>query len=300
MNEIKRIDKILNKLNINFKVYGTNLSFVEFSSFYDQKINSCTFVENLNENSINILKQSKASIILLNSEPPVDKFLHTYIVVQNPRKVFFEIVNNVHKSDKIKETYIHPTAIVSNNAKIGEKVFIGEYCIIGNCEIKKNTTIKSYTKIHDNVYIGENVSIHEYCNIGGIGFGHMWSKNKYMNQPHIGNVYIENNVEIFPYTNVVRGTLGTTKICKGTKIAHFCHISHECRIDENNLIMANSTICGSTTLGEKNVLGAGTMIKDNTKIGNNNFFGLRSSVVSPVNNKEVWGIHHAKYIKKIK
>ena len=296
MNKIKRIDKILKELNFAFEVYGTNLSFNDFSSFFDQKLNSCTFLEDFNKETINQLKSSKASIILLSRKPPIDEFLKTYVVVENPRKVFFEIINHMYKANNITETYIHPTAIVSKDAKIAENVYIREYCIIGNCVIRKNTTIKSYTKIHDDVFIGEKVCIYEFCNIGGIGFGHVWSENGYVNQPHIGNVYIENDVEIFPYTNVVRGTLGTTKISK-SKIAHFCHISHECKIDQNNLIMANSTICGSSSLGKKNILGAGTMIKDNTKIGNNNFFGMRSSLVSNVKDKEVWSIHHAKFLK---
>ncbi len=297
MNKIKRIDKILTKLNIKFEVYGTNLSFIGFSSFFDQKIHSCSWVEHLNQNSINILKDSKASIILLKSKPPIDNFLKTFIIVKNPREVFFEIINSIHKPEKIKETYIHPSAIISKDAKIGKNVFIGEYCIIGNCEINDNSIIKSYTKIHDDVYIGKNVSIYEFCNIGGMGFGHIWSKNKYINQLHIGDVYIEDDVEIFPYTNIDKGTLSTTKIGKGTKIDHFCHIGHNTKIDENNLIMCNSTTLGSTSLGKKNIFGAGTMIRDNTEIGNNNFFGMRSSVLKPVKDKEIWYGTPAKFIK---
>ena len=71
MSKIKRIDKILNKLNFAFEIYGTNLSFNDFSSFFDQKLNSCTFLEDPNEVSINRLKSCKASIILLSKTPSI-------------------------------------------------------------------------------------------------------------------------------------------------------------------------------------------------------------------------------------
>ncbi len=300
MSKLYKIDDILKKLNHKFKIFGKNLIFRNFSSFYEIEKNSCTFLESLDDNSMKRLKEIKNVIILTNDKPSVNISSNTYVVVNDPRKIFFQIIDNFHLTKTTNKAFIHPTALISKNSKIGDNVFIGEYCIIGDSEICENTSIASYTKIHDNVFIGKNVHIHEFCNIGSNGFGHVWSEDHYVNQPHIGKVYIEDDVEIFPYTNVDRGCLGSTKIGKGTKIDHFCHIGHNTKIKKHNLIMANTTTCGETIIGSQNVLGAGTMIRDKTKIGDKNFFGMRSSVFKDVNNDEIWHGSPAKYIKKNK
>ena len=152
--------------------------------------------------------------------------------------------------------------------------------------------------MHDGSLIGREVQIHEYCNIGGEGFGLVWEGGGYVNQPHVGFVIIEDFVEIFPYTNIDRGTLGATRVGSGVKIDHFCHIGHNSSIDENNLVMCNSTLLGGVKLGMNNVVGAGVMFRDGTKVGSKNFFGMRSAVLKRVDDDEVWFGSPAKQQKK--
>ena len=288
MNSAVDLVRILTKQQVEFKIIGKNLKFNGFSSFYDQTANSCTFIKEIDSNVLEILKSSVAGVFIVNRQPSFIDQSKTFVVVEDPRKIFFVFFRAVFGEEPPLETCIHPTAIVSPKAKIGRKVLIGEYCVTGECEIGDFSSIKSFTKVHDGSVIGCNVEIHEYCNIGGIGFGYVWEGDEYVNQPHIGSVKVEDFVEIFPYTNVDRATLGITRVGKGTKIDHFCHIAHNSQINENNLIMSNSTLLGGAELGTKNVVCAGTMFRDGIKVGSENFFGMRSSVLKSVLHKEFW------------
>ena len=288
MNNARDVAKILTEQQVKFEIVGANMMFKGFSSFFDQAPNSCTFINEIDSNVLEILKISVADVFIVNRQPSFINQSKTFVIVENPRKIFFDLVRAVFGEAPLAETYIHPTAIVSPKAKIGNKVFIGEYCVIGECEVGDCSRIKSFTKVHDGSVIGCHVEIHEHCNIGGIGFGHVWEGSEYVNQPHIGSLRIEDFVEIFPYTNVDRGTLGNTRVGRGTKIDHFCHIGHNSQIDENNLIMCNSTLLGRADLGTKNIVGAGTMFREGTKIGSENFFGMRSSVMKSVQHNEIW------------
>ena len=288
MNSTRDIVKILTEQQVEFEIFGPNIELKGFSSFFDQTPNSCTFIKEIDADVLEALKRSVADVFIVNRQPSCVDQSKTFVIVKDPRKIFFDLIRAVCGENPLEETYIHPTAIVSAKAKIGKKVFVGEFCVIGECEIGDCSSIKSYTKIHDGAVIGCHVEIHEYCNIGGIGFGHVWDGDEYVNQPHIGSVSIEDFVEIFPYTNVDRGTLGITRVGKGTKIDHFCHIGHNSQIDEDNLIMCNSTLLGGVGLGTKNKVGAGTMFREGTNIGSENFFGMRSSVLKTVQHKEIW------------
>lgn len=298
MNKIQNIAKLLTDLNVDYKLVGKCLDFTGFSSFFNQTVNSCTWIKEINSYTLETLSKSVARLFIVNELPLYKNDLKTFIIVKDPRRVFFDLIRSMYKQIPIKETYIHPTSIISPKAIIGKNTYIGEYCIIGECEIGNSTKIKSYTKIHDGVLIGNYVDIHEYCNIGGIGFGHVWEDDKYINETHIGSVLIEDFVEIFPYTNVDRATLGITRIGKGTKIDHFCHIGHNSNIDEHNIIMSNSTLCGSVNIGPKNTIGAGNMIRDHIKVGSESFIGMRSSVLKNVLDKEIWYGSPAKLQRK--
>lgn len=298
MSKTYQLDKILKVLNVKFKIFGNKLTFKRFSSFYEQKAESCTWVKDLNQRNLEILNKSIASIFVVDKKPLLENPAITYVIVSNPREVFFKMVKACYQQNTSFETFIHPTAIISEKAKIGKGVRIGEYCIIGDCKIGDSTKIRSHTKIHDNVVIGKNVLIYEYCNIGSMGFGHAWEDTAYVNQPHIGEVIIDDDVEIFPFSNVDIGTIGSTKIGKGTKIDHYCHIGHNTHIEEHNLIMCNSTTLGGTVIGKSNILGAGTMIREGTTIGDNNFFGMRTSLLKHAKNSELWYGSPAEIVKK--
>lgn len=97
--------------------------------------------------------------------------------------------------------------------------------------------------------------------------------------PQIGGLVIEDNVEIFPFTAIGRGTLDDTIIHKGVKIDHCCQIAHNVNLGENSIITANSVICGSVRIGENSWIGSGTVIRNGLHLGDNTLVGIGSVVV---------------------
>ncbi|MFC2110884.1 hypothetical protein ACFLQ5_00375 [Bacteroidota bacterium] len=131
--------------------------------------------------------------------------------------------------------------------------------------------------------------ISEFCNIGGQGFGHIKTeRGKFENYPHLGNVIIEDNVELFPYVNVDRATLSTTRICRGAKIDHFCHIGHNTYVGENTIITAQVVLCGGSKINKESWIGVGSLIKDSIVVGNNVIVGMGSVVLKNIPNNETW------------
>lgn len=114
------------------------------------------------------------------------------------------------------------------------------------------------------------------------GFGFVWDGSEYLHIPHTGVLHIEDGVEIFPGTNIVRPTLEPTRIGEGTKIDYNCHIAHNVNIGKHCLIIAGTVIGGSVTIGDNCYLGIGCMIRNKVKIGNGVTIGMGAVVVKDV------------------
>lgn len=132
--------------------------------------------------------------------------------------------------------------------------------------------------------IGKEKRIQVYPNVifSDHGFGFAWSGSKYLHIPHTGTLNIEDGVEIFPGTNIVRPTLEPTRIGEGTKIDYNCHIAHNVNIGKHCLIIAGTVIGGSVTIGDNCYLGIGSMIRNKVKIGNGVTIGMGAVVVKDV------------------
>jgi UDP-3-O-[3-hydroxymyristoyl] glucosamine N-acyltransferase len=212
-----------------------------------------------------------------------------YIIVDNPKQVFARIVEGLFKpADHFYG--IHPSSVIHPEAVIHENVAIGAFCIIDKCTIGEGTQIRDFCKIHGGVRIGKNVNIYEHCNLGGAGFGFAVdnSSGTWRHFPHIGGLEIEDNVELFPYVNIDRGTLGNTKIGTGTKIDHYCHIGHNSVIGNNCIITAQVVFCGSSRIGSNSWVGVGSIIKQSVQIGNKVTIGIGSVVTKDIPDSETW------------
>ncbi len=138
-------------------------------------------------------------------------------------------------------------------------------------------------KIPDWVKIGKNVTIHENCTIGSEGFGYEKDENgKWLHIPHIGQLIIKDDIEIFPGTNIDRGTVNNTIIGKGTKIDHHCHIGHNVQIGENCIITAKVIIGGSTKIGNNVWIGPNSTIMDHITVGDDVYIGAQTNVIKSV------------------
>jgi UDP-3-O-[3-hydroxymyristoyl] glucosamine N-acyltransferase len=133
---------------------------------------------------------------------------------------------------------------IGNNVKIYPQVFVGENVVIGD-----NTTLFAGVKIYSETQIGNDCIIHSGTVIGSDGF-RFNPQNDNQKIPQIGNVIIEDNVEIGANCAIDRATLGSTIIRKGVKFDNLIHIAHNVEVGENTYIAAQGVVAGSTKIGK--------------------------------------------------
>ena len=184
---------------------------------------------------------------LLDKVPTVN-----YVVVASPRLYFSEVVAHFF-AEKLKFGFVSASASIAENVvyneatvNIGNNVVIEKGVVLGtNVSIQHNTVIKANTVIGNNITIGCN------CTIGGVGFGYEKNESgEYTLIPHIGNVVLEDNVEIGNNVCIDRAVLGSTILHKNVKVDNLVHIAHGVEIGANSLIIANAMIAGSVKIGE--------------------------------------------------
>ena len=266
------------------------------------KVNTVAKIEEGHEGALSFLANPKyehyiyttqSSVVLVNKDfIPSAKINATIIRVPNAYEAFASLLNLVEQS-KPKKKGIHPTAVIESTAKVGADVYIGAFAYIGeNCyigdgcrifpqayigdstKIGKNCVINSGVKIYHECIIGNGCTIHAGTVIGSDGFGFApQSESEFMKIPQIGNVIIEDNVEIGANVAIDRATMGSTIIRKGVKIDNLVQIGHNVEVGDNTVMAGQTGIAGSTKIG-KNCMFAGQVgiaghlkIADGVKIG---------------------------------
>ncbi|MCF8225090.1 MAG: UDP-3-O-(3-hydroxymyristoyl)glucosamine N-acyltransferase [Bacteroidales bacterium] len=245
---------------------------------------------------------SNASIIIVNKDfKPEKPVKATLIRVENAYKSFAALMNLYEKS-KPKKSGISDHSSINNAAKLGKDLYIGEYSVIS-----EGTVIGDNVAIHAQVYIGENVKIgnnailypgvkiyhdcvigdncifHSGVVIGGDGFGFVPNdSNVYSKIPQLGNVIIEDGVEIGANSTVDRATMGSTIIRKGVKLDNLIMVAHNVEIGENTVIAAQTGIAGSTKLGENCLLGGQVGLAGHIKIAPGVKIGAQSGINNTV------------------
>lgn len=197
---------------------------------------------------------------------------------------------------------IDKTAVIASNAQISEEAYIGALCVIGenvkvgtgaqihsgsilgdNVIVGDNTTLHNGVKIYDNCEVGNNVIIHSGVVLGSDGFGFAPQKDKsYKKIPQIGNVVIEDNVEIGANTTIDRATMGSTIIRKGVKLDNLIQIAHNVEIGENTVIAAQTGVSGSTKIGRNCIIGGQVGIVGHITIADNTSINAQSGVSKTV------------------
>ncbi len=204
------------------------------------------------------------------------------------RKEGVEDGSSIHETAVIgDQVYIGAFTYVSEKAKIGEGSQIYPQVYIGKgVKIGKNCKIDSGARIYDYCIIGDHCVIHSNTVIGGDGFGFQPTPEGFKKIPQLGNVIIEDHVEIGSNCSIDRATIGSTVIGEGTKIDNLIQIAHNVKIGKNNVIAAQAGIAGSTTIGDWNQIGGQVGIVGHIKIGNQVKIQAQSGVNSSVNDKD--------------
>ncbi len=181
------------------------------------------------------------------------------------------------------DVYIGPYAVIGENANIGDgsEIHAGAY-IGNNVKIGKNCKVFPYAVIYDDVIVGNNVTIHSGAIIGADGFGYKFRNNAHVKVPQVGNVVIEDNVEIGANTCIDRGALGSTSIGSGSKIDNLVQIGHNNKVGRNVIMCGLTGVSGSCTIEDYAILAGSSGIADHVTIGSGAVVMARSGVAGDV------------------
>jgi len=263
------------------------------------EVNAISKIEEGKPGSISFLANPKytqyiystnASIVIVNEDfSPSEQLNTTLIKVKNAENAFGQLLE-MYNQVKLAKTGISPNAFINETATIGTNVYIGEFAVVAenakigdnvkiypqvyvgeNVTIGENTTLFAGVKIYSDGVIGKNCIIHSGTVIGSDGFRFALQDGG-KKIPQIGNVIIEDNVELGSNCSIDRATIGSTILRSGVKLDNLVHIAHNVEIKENSYLAANNVIAGSTTIG-KNCMFSGQVgivghltIADNTTI----------------------------------
>ena len=279
-----QIAQLINgKVEGNEQVKVSNLSKIE-----EGKIGTLSFLANPKYN--HFIYDTDSSIVIVNEslvlEKPV-KIGCTLIRVKDSYASFAKLLE-IYNQVKEEKTGIEQPSYISDSATLGENCYVGAFAYIGNnvkignrvkiyphvyvgdnCVIENNTTLFSGVKVYYDCKIGNQVIIHASTVIGSDGFGFAPQEGKeFAKVPQIGNVVIEDNVEIGSNCSIDRATLGSTILRNGVKLDNLVQIAHNVEIGENTVIAGLSGVAGSTKVGKNCMIAAQVGIVGHINIAN--------------------------------
>jgi len=238
-----------------------------------------------------------AAVIIPNTITEFDK---PAIRVENPRVAFVSLLK-LFTPQIVVEPGVHDTAVVGKNVSIGENASVMAYVVLAdNVKIGDNTivyphsyighqaTVGSDCLVYPNAtiatdcHIGNSVIIHSGAVIGSDGFGFVTVGGRHEKVPQVGNVLIEDDVEIGANVAIDRATTGSTIVKRGTKIDNLVHLAHNVVIGENCFLVAQTGIAGSVTVGNHVTFAGQSGCAGHLTIGDNCVFAARSAPIGDV------------------
>jgi UDP-3-O-[3-hydroxymyristoyl] glucosamine N-acyltransferase len=251
------------------------------------------------------LHSSDCSVLIVSKNLITEKTYKQTIIVVEDAYLAFQVLMNLYEEMKSRKSGIEEGSFIHSSSKIGENNYIGaftyisENCKIGddcqiypqvflgkNVKIGKNCIINSGVRIYDYCILGDNCVVHANTVIGSDGFGFQPTEKGYNKIPQLGNVIIENDVEIGSNCTIDRGTIGSTIIGKCTKIDNLIQIAHNVKIGEHNVIAAQTGIAGSSTIGNWNMIGGQVGIRGHINIANKVKIQAQSGINNNVSDGE--------------
>lgn len=270
-------------------------------------------------------KNSAATAVLI----PLDTqdFPKPAIKVSDPRAAFAKLLElftpkieipigispkaHIGRDAKISDgATIMPFAVIDDGAQIGRGAVIYPHVYIGqHATIGEDTVIYSSATVREFCKVGSRCVVHSSAVIGSDGFGFTTANGVHTKVPQVGNVIVEDDVEIGAHVGIDRAAMGSTVIGRGTKIDNLVHIAHNCKIGANCLIVAQTGISGSTTVGDNVTFGGQVGTVGHITIGGNSVYAARSGITKnmpqgffgagfPIQSHSDW-LRHQVALKKI-
>ena len=254
-------------------VGNPNAEVFKLSKIEEGTEGSLTFLAN--PKYINYIYSTQATVTIVNNTfEPEQEITTTLIKVEDAYKSFSKLLE-YYNQVKLMKSGIEQPSVISDGVTYGTDLYLGSFCYIG-----KNVVIGNNVKIYPNTFIGDNVTIGDNCVffagvrvysetvignnctfhsgtvIGSDGFGFAPQEDgSYVKVPQIGNVIVEDDVEIGACTTVDRATLGSTIIRRGVKLDNHIQVAHNVEIGENTVIAAQTGIAGTTKIGKNCLIG---------------------------------------------
>ena len=285
---------------LNGKIEGNpDVKVSNFSKIEEGKPGTLTFLANLKY--AHYLYDTKASIVLINNDFVLEQPVSTTLIrVENAYAALALLLNMVEQT-KARKSGVDSTAFIAPTATIGEQAYIGHFAYIGEgvkigkgCRIYPNVYIGDrvtigdncilypHTTIYEQCVVGNNCILHAGCVIGADGFGFAPEGESYKKIPQLGNVIIEDDVEIGANTTIDRAVMDSTIIRKGVKLDNLIQIAHNVEVGEHTVMTAQVGIAGSSKVGRHCMFGGQVGLAGHIHIGDNVTLGAQAGVISDV------------------
>lgn len=260
-----------------------------------------------NEKYTPYIYTTEASITIVNSDFKPEKPISTTLIKVEDAYEGFSKLLEYYNQIKLNKSGIEQPSFIAETTKIPDNIYVGAFAYIGNnVELGDNVKIFPNAYIGDNVKLGDNTiifaggKVYADCNlgkncvinsgaiIGADGFGFAPSKTgDYSKIPQIGNVILEDNVDVGAGTTIDRATMGSTIIRSGVKLDNLIQIAHNVEIGKNTVIAAQTGVAGSTKIGESCLIGGQVGIAGHLVIGNNVRVQAQSGIGRNVKDGEI-------------
>jgi UDP-3-O-[3-hydroxymyristoyl] glucosamine N-acyltransferase len=245
------------------------------------------------------LYSTKASLVIINAAQELKEPVQaTLIRVPDAYSAFAALLTKYQEMATQQLTGIQEPSHISKSAKLGQQVFIGAFAYIGenvvlgnnvkifpnaylgdNVKISDNTIVHPGVKIYHGCIIGKNVTIHAGTVVGSDGFGFApQADGSFKKVPQIGNVVVEDFVEIGANATIDRATIGSTVIKSGAKLDNLIQVAHNVEVGNNTVIAAQAGVSGSTKIGNNVMIGGQAGIVGHIQIADGSKINAQSGV----------------------
>lgn len=255
--------------------------------------------------SRDFMPEGNYSSVLIRVDDPYSSLAELLMAFEalKPKKVGVEQPVSVADGVEIPDdAYIGAFSYIAKGVKLGKGVKIYPQVYIGeNVTVGDDTVLRPGVKIYEDCHIGARCILHSGVVIGGDGFGFAPKGEIYEKIPQIGNVVIEDDVEIGANTTVDRATFGNTRIGRGTKLDNLIQIAHNVELGTNNVIASQTGVAGSTKIGNSNRIGGQVGFAGHITVGDHNEIGAQSGIPSSIESgKRIIGypaVDHRQFFK---
>jgi UDP-3-O-[3-hydroxymyristoyl] glucosamine N-acyltransferase len=272
-----------------------------FGKIEEAKRSQLTFFANTKYEDF--LYSTTASVIILKNDYVLKQPLQsTLIRVADPYNAFVILLSKYQEIVKQQMKGIQQPSYISSTAILGENIFIGAFCYLGekikignntkiypnsylgdNVEVGENSIIYAGVRIYSDCKVGNNAIIHSGCVIGSDGFGFIPQPDGTVKKvPQIGNVVIEDNVEIGANTTIDRAMMGSTLIKQGVKLDNLIQIGHNVEIGKNTVMAGAAALGGSVKIGNNVLVGGQAAFVEHIEIADRTKVGAQAKVIKSI------------------